>query len=781
MNDKEVRKMLEDEQIPKELDPANIKLMLDQKAPAMKRKRISVVSRFAAIAAACAVVSGTAVHFASQRKNVSIDTGTDEPAVTTENAVEATTEAATAVSHETVPSVKGPYMNGARDYDEIYSLFADSAERYKKEYYRSMNRVRYDEDGIAEEDPPEYAVENEDDAFTAPPGGKGGGGDYSVTFDQEENVLEADIVKTDGKRIYSINNYGKKAILHIADADNGELSDLVTIDIAAETRGLLGENYINRHTSVDDMYIYDDMILVIGNVFGQEKDSYVEECYWYMNSKNVTYVAAYSLDDSHECLGIFCQDGFYHDVRISPDGYMYLLTNYTTSNYITVEGNSDIERYIPEAGMYNDVKFLSPENIYMPESAITSGRYLSYTVIGSIDLNESEKMKPATVKALVHGDDNYGYLTETYCAPDDLYIVTTDYYQLPQEEVEYGHIEETETSSHITRIAIGKGSIEPAASAKIEGYVNDQFSMSEYDGYFRVATTRNKMTLEYTKGEYYDFGDSYAEGQDSTPKLAEYGYYDYKDNTIDNILYVFDLDMKEVGYIDDFGNDEQVRSVSFGGDKAYVTTFRQTDPLYAIDLSDPASPVILSEYKMNGYSSYLQKWDDGLLIGFGADADETGMIQGLKLTMFDNSDPNDLKAVDSYVMDWDDVLEDENGYCNSNALWERKSLIIDPKKNIIAFPYYMSVYREDGDSYYNDYYRFFSFENGSFVEKGTLYGEYDKDEYSYGSNSLRALYIGDYVYIVSDNGITSADIESITRKDSLTFEEVYEYEIDDYQ
>ena len=66
--------------------------------------------------------------------------------------------------------------------------------------------------------------------------------------------------------------------------------------------------------------------------------------------------------------------------------------------------------------------------------------------------------------------------------------------------------------------------------------------MSEYDGYFRVATTRNKMTLEYTKGEYYDFGDSYAEGQDSTPKLAEYGYYDYKDNTIDNILYVFDLE-----------------------------------------------------------------------------------------------------------------------------------------------------------------------------------------------------------------------------------------------
>ena len=149
--------------------------------------------------------------------------------------------------------------------------------------------------------------------------------------------------------------------------------------------------------------------------------------------------------------------------------------------------------------------------------------------------------------------------------------------------------------------------------------------------------------------------------------------------------------------------------------------------------------------------------------------------------MFDNSDPNDLKAVDSYVMDWDDVVEEKNDYCNSNALWDRKSLLIDPKKNIIAFPYYMSGNRDYGGSYYNDYYRFFSFENGSFVEKGTLCGEYDKEEYSYDANSLRALYIGDYVYMVGDNGITSADIESITRKDSLTFEEVYEYEVDDYQ
>ncbi|MBO7474810.1 MAG: beta-propeller domain-containing protein [Ruminococcus sp.] len=780
MNDKEVRKMLENEQIPKELEPENIKLMLDQKAPALKRKKITAVSRFVAIAAACAIVSGTAVHFASKKRNSFTEDTTVTPTTAAENTA---AEPNQNVSDDFTNPIKAPYMSSIKDYSDIYSLFSDSAERYKKEYYKSRNRVI---SGVNDDEADlSTTIENEDQAFTEPAGGKGGGGDYSTTFNQEENVLEADIVKTDGERIYSIGNYGINSVLHITDADDGELSNLYTINLSDEMNSLLGDGYIHKQTYTREMYIYDDMALVIGTTIGQDKSSYNEEYMWYLNSKTITFVAAYSLDDSHECLGIYYQDGYFNDVRISPDGYMYLITNHNTYNYISVDGAEDVESYIPSYGMSTDIKCIEPENIYVPKTELSPGRTIAYSVIGSLDLNVSKKMAPASIKALVHNDNNYGYGTQIYCAPNNLYMVSSDYYRLPYENVEYGHVEVNTNSSHITRIAINKGEITPAASAKVEGIVNDQFSMSEYDGYFRIATSRNTSTMEYTKGEYYDYSDYYEyednadEADEFIPKRVEYGYYDYKDNKMDNVLYVLDLELNEIGSIDDFGVDEYVRSVSFSGDKAYITTFRQTDPLYAIDLSDPASPAILSEFKMNGYSSYLQQWSDGLLLGFGPDADDEGGVIGVKLTMFDNSDSNDIKAIDSYSMIWSDYINDDFSYMTSYAVWDRKALLIDPKKNIIAFPYTAHIYDEDYSSEYTEYYKFFSYKDGKLVETGTLSGDYDKDEVNYTGSNIRAIYIGDYVYMITGDGITSADMETITPQDSITFEETYEYEYPD--
>ena len=767
MNDKEVREMLDNNQIPKELEPENIKLMLDQKAPALKRKRITAVSRFAAIAAACAVVSGTAVHFASHRNNLINEITPDVPVVSTVDETEKT-EIVTGKSNENKENTEAvsitPYLSKAKNYKEVYTIFSDSAEKFKKEFYTNYNRITDEDKDL------DYTVKNEDEAFTTPPGGKGGGGDYSLTFNQEEDVLEADIVKTDGKRIYSINNYVGDAVLHIADADDGELSDLFTIDLCDEVKDLFGDGYIDQYTYLQDMYLYDDMALVIGNTYAMEKSSYVEEHNWYMNNKQITFVAAYSLDDSHECLGIYCQDGYYSDVRISPDGYMYLISCYSSDNYISIDGAEDIKGYIPSSGLSDDVKCIPAENIYLPEAEADPARAIGYFVIGSIDLNKSENMIPATTMAIMVGDCTFGFYDQIYCSADNIYAVAADYISMPNENVEYGHIEKRVSSSHIIRIAIDKGDMIPAATAKVDGTVKDQFSMSEYDGYFRVATTRNKSTAEFIKGEYYDYYNEQGEELE-TPRRVEYGYYEYRDYITDNILYVLDLGLNEVGSIDDFGNDEYIRSVSFADDKVYITTFKQVDPVFAIDLSDPTSPEILSEFKMNGFSSYMQKWDDSLMIGFGMEADDEGSFTGVKLTMFDNSDPSNIKAIDSYSLTWENSYDDYYHYCTSYALSERKALLIDPRKNIIAFPYMEEISYEDYSREYNEYYKFFSFEDGKFVEKGTVCGNYDKDTYSYSGSDTRAIYIGDYVYVTSDNGIISADIETITVKDGLVFTE----------
>lgn len=790
--------MLENEQIPKELEPENIKLMLDQKAPAMKRKKISAVSRFAAIAAACAVVSGTAVHFASNgdimkksstskndSKIVSTKDNNNKPSPDVEEKVE-----------------QGSYMSGAKDYSEVYTLFSNGADAYKKEYYRNMNNtkrfVEYTEaesaDGI------NGMAKNEDEAFTAPVGGKGGGGDYSTTFNQEEDVLESDIVKTDGKYIYSIQDYGKESVLHITKADEGELGEPVTINVTEDMMGLLDEKLVNKNASIYGMYLYNDMIIVVGSASGYDKNDYNKDYGWYLNYTHKTFVIAYSLDDSHKCLGIYSQDGYYNDVRISPDGYMYLISNYCSNNYITVDEDK-IDTYVPSSGMIGEEKCVEAEDIYLPADGERPCRNIYYSVIGSIDLNESEKIQPAETKALLAFGNDYSGIANIYCAPDNLYAVSSRYFNTMPEDVEYGHKEENINSSYITRISIEDGEITPEASAEVEGNVHDQFSMSEYDDTFRIATTRYKNTYVYTKGEYYEYDDvyydideeSYAETVEETvdadeetltsetttaeknePKKVEYGYYDYvpDQSKHDNVLYVLDLDLNQIGYIDDFGKDEDIQSVTFGGDKAFVTTFRRTDPLYAIDLSDPASPAILSEYKMNGFSSYMQQWGDGELLGFGPNADDEGMTNGIKLTMFDNSDPNELKAIDTYVEEWDTI---DDTYYNSSAVWERKALLIDPKKNIIAYPVEENIYNPVYKTQYRLRYRFLRFEDGKFKEIGTLYNDTnnnDDDAYYY-SRDERAIYIGDYVYVISSSGITSADIDTVTAKNKVTFKEHY--------
>ncbi|MBR6792602.1 MAG: beta-propeller domain-containing protein, partial [Ruminococcus sp.] len=230
---------------------------------------------------------------------------------------------------------------------------------------------------------------------------------------------------------------------------------------------------------------------------------------------------------------------------------------------------------------------------------------------------------------------------------------------------------------------------------------------------------------------------------------------------INNHLYVLDMSLNQVGHITDFGIDETVKSVSFSGDMAYVVTYRQTDPLYSIDLSAPAQPVILDELKILGYSSYMQNWSDGLLVGFGPDADENGRENGVKLVMFDNSDPDNLNEVGIYSVNYND---DEWLY--SIAVWERKALLIAPEKNLVGFPVDMEYY--ENDTWYDESkYMFFSYDNGEFTLKGEL-STGQSTEYGKG-NLNRALYIGDYVYALSANKFISADIETMTVKDTLEF------------
>ena len=298
--------------------------------------------------------------------------------------------------------------------------------------------------------------------------------------------------------------------------------------------------------------------------------------------------------------------------------------------------------------------------------------------------------------------------------------------------------------SDITRISVSGGSITPVASGTVEGYVKDQFSMSEYDGYFRIATTINKWTDNSNF-----FTDMLGIATDS-------------EHIQDNRVYVLDMDLNEVGCVSGFGENETIKSVNFSGNMGYVVTYEQTDPLFAIDLSNPAEPFITDEFKILGYSTYMQNWTDGLLLGFGVDADENGIENGVKIVMFDNSDPYNLQEVGLYA-----INRTDNNYISSPATWERKQLLIAPEKNIIGIP--LSIYSYDDNEDVSKY-MFFEYADGEFVPKGEIAKtlSYD-DKYSDLCYYDRALYIGGYVYVVSADKFVSADIDTITIKDEVDF------------
>ncbi len=802
-NDDKLREQMKSEPVPDRLKPENIKIMLDNEAPKKKRSGISMAGRIAAAAAACTVIGGTAVYSLNNGKFNNKNATVSEASIQQDSRETGTKPA----EKDTEIKKQASYMSGAKNYDQVYTMFKEAKLKSEKKQnkYKSDDFVMEEADEDTVSAAAEAPMTNGGEytgSTDAKGGGFGAGGDtepevpiidgelptepktepvtetttepstepttettteapteeptteadpeHSDTYYQEQDVLEADIVKTDGKRIYYIGSAANKDqvfsnFLRVADVKDGKFTGHTSIELNSD----FGDN---ENINVIDMYIYNDMIAILGT------DSYCDESdnYYYTH----TFVSFYTTDDEPKLIDTYKQDGYYNDVRISPDGYMFLISEYSTCSFEEIGGSDNIRKYIPCYGMSKTFGAVEAEDILLPNE-FDSALWLNYSIIGSIDLNKSGAPKVKDIKTLA---DHSGCI---YCSADNLYSAAGRW--------------ENGNTTDITRISIKDGNIEPQAGCTIDGYVNDQFSMSEYNGYFRVAASYTEMKETFHR---YSDDEGFIDGLWNRIKGENNGYYSYETVKQDNRVYVLDMDMNMVGMVDGLGINEQVKSASFSGNMAYIVTFRQTDPLYAIDLSDPANPVVLSELKINGFSSYMQSWNDGLLLGFGNDADDDGRITGIKLTMFDNSDPNNVKAVDTvtwkndmlYDYDWDDLDGKTEKYYSSSAQWDRKALLIAPEKNLIGVPIGLDEYTYHNDGYdsdqkYTSSYIFFSFEDGKFVKKGdvTSVSENDSAYIYYISLYNRAVYIGDYVYTLAANKFVASDIHTLDITDELVF------------
>jgi hypothetical protein len=166
----------------------------------------------------------------------------------------------------------------------------------------------------------------------------------------------------------------------------------------------------------------------------------------------------------------------------------------------------------------------------------------------------------------------------------------------------------TETSIHAFDLS-DPNAASYTASGVVPGYVLSSYSMSELDGYLRVATTTDQG----------GFGQSRESGV--------------------HVMRREGAQLIEVGAVTGLGADEQIQGVRFDGDRGYVVTFRRTDPIFVLDLHDPAAPTLEGELKIPGFSSYLHPIGDGLLLGVGPSGTESGILTGTQLSLFDVHDP----------------------------------------------------------------------------------------------------------------------------------------------
>ncbi len=605
--------------------------------------------------------------------------------------------------------------------------------------------------------------------------------DFSETNIQVEGVDEADIIKTDGKYIYAV----VEKDLYIAEAYPTEGAKLI--------KKISFEDYLT------DIYVKDGKLVAFGNISDfavfekmisssriwpgpynnqvflqvfdisdvenpvKEKDFKIEgnyfnsrligdHLYFIVNNYSLSAESLPRVFYQEEELSFDCQGGV---KCLNPDIY-YFDTAYNSFNFSSIfslnlfDSEEDFKSsyYLLPAGQN---MYVSPNNIYLSytkylnEYEIESEVLLDliYSRLSEKDRQVIEEIKNVSDKILSPTEKKYKIRNIL-----DIYIsllTTPEQESLELDMVSaikerYPNLENEIESTILYKLSVFNGVVEPMVEGSVPGSLLNQFSMDEYNSYFRVATTKN---VNWSK---------YSNSQESS-----------------NNVYMLDGNMQIIGSLENMAPGERIYSVRFLGDKGYVVTFEQVDPLFSLDLGNPYSPTISGELKIPGFSNYLHPYGNDKLIGFGQDTeivDDRVITKGLKLSLFDVSQgvPAEL---DSYIIG-------DSG-SESIALYDHHAFLFSANKNILAVPVVLR------DNSTNDYWGRVTF-NGFMIfeiidNKFQLKGEIthlneditDFDKFM-NYSAKRSLYIEDNFYSFSNklikinNLVDLSDIKSIELK-----------------
>lgn len=413
---------------------------------------------------------------------------------------------------------------------------------------------------------------------------------FSKTYIQVEGVDEADIIKNDGKYIYYVNNKSEIKIYQ------GEKLITTITDITQENLNKRTDDDTFEYRNINDIYVKENKLIV--NV---TSDSFNDVEY---SSMTDSYIYDISDIANPKQIKKFVQTGGYFTSRLIGN------TLYVISNKYLYDCKAEEDCYIVTGENGNETT--------LPAASIKCGENINNTnilVVSAVNLDTQERT--ADTKAFL------GCGSNIYCNKNNMYIAITG------------------AETEIVKAELTESEIKFTATAKVKGYVHNQFSMDERNGCFRIATS----------------------------------------DEIGNNLYILDSQLNKISEITGFAENEQIQAVKYIGDMAYVITYEFTDPLFTIDLSDPHNPEIKGSVEITGFSSQLVSVDENTLLGIGYDE-----LSGIKFALFDISNPLSPAVLDSYTV--------PNSY--SNAQCNHKAIVVNKEKNYFAIDY--NKYADESES-----------------------------------------------------------------------------------
>lgn len=539
--------------------------------------------------------------------------------------------------------------------------------------------------------------------------------DYSKTNIQTEGMDEGDIVKTDGNYIYKINTNG----CVIVAADNGNLNVVSQIHI---------ENYVPK-----EIYVKGNLLIMIGGVYTtfqpQQGLGLIEpmmDCISYV-SYSTTDIRIYDISEkvSPKLKRQVMVEGNFETSRImEEENKLFYMINYS---FYSGQDDNSIPK-IKDSAVSDKARNIPAENIYIYDDISN----YSYMIIGHIELDQPQNQSEIFAYLGLGG--------EIYVSKQNIFVATYDWNSAYDRNV-FGWVKESSKREATTRIVkIGLDNLRQKAATRVIGSIKDRYSMDEHNGFLRIATT-------VVSGEIF------------------------------SNVYVLNSNLTIVGKIEGIAPGESIYAVRFNKDEGSLVTFRNIDPYFYLDLSDPYNPVIIGELKEDGvsyYIHYIEGTDYTIGIGMMSEVVRTPyggeFVQwtGLKVSLYNNA-TGTPENISTYVI---------RGSCHADVLYDPKALLYDKDRGLIAFAYEKWNYEEMG-YYYN------TMTQGFAVFKFDLTAENDEDKLVYRDTLTnlsaeidakqgwqkyynayldfikRGIRIGDYIYTISDKYITSYDLGNL--------------------